>query len=476
MTRLATALAATVTLALPAAVSAGAQSVDDLVTTFTLDNGMDVVVIENHRAPVVTHMVWYKAGAADEPAGDSGVAHFLEHLLFKGTDTLEPGEFSRVVAANGGSDNAFTSQDQTAYFQRVAADRLDTMMAMEADRMVNLRLTEEDIATERNVILEERNQRTENEPGALFNEERSAALYRNHPYANPVIGWRHEIEALDLEAALEFYEANYAPNNAVLVVAGDVTPEAVRDLAEEHYGAIPANSEIVERVRPQEPPHRAERRITFRDPRVAQPYLLRSYAAPERDAGAQDKAAALVILSQLLGGGQTSVLTRELQFETPAAVYTSAFYDPTSLDDTVFGLVAVPAEGVSLRAVEDELDRVLRDFLEEGVDQEHLARIKFQLKASQVYELDNTDGLARRYGAALTSGLTVEDVRAWPEALQAVTEEDILAAAREVLVPEASVTGWVMAEEEAGPAAVPMSEAPEAAKAPAAPISAEAAR
>jgi zinc protease len=209
------------------------------VSSFTLGNGLEVVVLEDHRAPVVVHMVWYRVGAADEPPGKSGIAHFLEHLMFKSTETLESGEFSRVVAANGGTDNAFTSYDYTAYFQRVAADRLELMMEMEADRMVNLRLTPEEVDTERQVILEERNQRTENEPGALFSEQRNAAQYMNHPYGIPIIGWRHEMEGLTLEDAKAFYREHYAPNNAILIVAGDVEPEAVREMAERHYGVIP---------------------------------------------------------------------------------------------------------------------------------------------------------------------------------------------------------------------------------------------
>jgi zinc protease len=196
-------------------------------TTFTLGNGMQVVVLEDHRAPVVVHMVWYRVGAADEPAGHSGIAHFLEHLLFQGTDNLAPGELSKVVSKNGGSDNAFTSWDYTAYFQRIAADRLELVMSMEADRMRHLKLTEEDVATERNVILEERNMRTDNEPGALFNEQMRAALYMNSPYKIPIIGWRHEMEALSRQDAFDMYARYYAPNNAILVVAGDVEPEAV---------------------------------------------------------------------------------------------------------------------------------------------------------------------------------------------------------------------------------------------------------
>ncbi|MGR3270976.1 insulinase family protein [Thalassococcus profundi] len=425
---------------------AAAQGKDD-VTTFTLDNGLEVVVIEDHRAPIVVQQLWYRAGSADEPAGSSGVAHFLEHLLFKGTEKMAPGEFSKVVAANGGSDNAFTSFDYTGYYQRVAADRLELMMQMESDRMVNLQLDAEDILTERDVIIEERNTRVENDPGALFREQRNAAQYLNHRYGVPIIGWRHEMEQLDLEKALAFYRKFYAPNNAILVVAGDVTPDQVRTLAEKYYGVIPANPELGPRDRAQEPPQTSARRMTFRDARVAQPYVMRSYLAPERDPGAQEKAAALVLLADILGGGQTSVLTRKLQFDTQTAVYTSAFYDATALDDTTFGLVIVPADGVSLQEAEDALDAAVAEFIEEGVDADQLERIKFQMKASQIYARDSAEGIARKYGNALTSGLTVEDVQAWPDVLQAVTEEDILAAARDVFREERSVTGWLMSEE-----------------------------
>ena len=444
MRRLATACVALVTWALPA----HAQTIDDYVTTFTLDNGMDVVVIEDHRAPVVTNMVWYKAGSADEPPGSSGVAHFLEHLLFKDTETLAPGEFSKVVAANGGTDNAFTSYDYTGYYQRIAADRLELVMRMEADRMVNLQLDEADILTERDVIIEERNTRTENDPGALFGEQRNAALYLNHPYGTPIIGWRHEMETLNLQQALAYYEKFYAPNNAILIVAGDVLPEDVRALAEKYFGPIPANPELGERIRPQEPPQTAERRLQFKDPRVAQPYVIRSYLAPERDPGAQEKAAALSLLSEVLGGGQTSVLSKKLQFDTQIAVYAGAFYRGLSYDDTSFGLIIVPSEGVSLQEAEDALDQAVAEFLEEGIDDEQLERIKFQLKAQQIYALDNIEGIARRYGSSLTAGLTVEDVQAWPDILQATTEEDILAAAREVFNRDASVTGWLMSDTE----------------------------
>ncbi|MEQ6249811.1 pitrilysin family protein [Sulfitobacter sp. HNIBRBA3233] len=416
------------------------------VTDFTLDNGMQVVVVEDHRAPVVQHMVWYRAGSADEPKGSSGVAHFLEHLLFKATDKLEAGELSATVAANGGRDNAFTSYDYTAYFQRIAADRLDLMMEMESDRMKNIRLTPENIATERNVIIEERNQRTENSPQALFGEQMRAAQYLNHRYGTPIIGWMHEMEELDLDDALSFYDLYYSPNNAVLVVSGDVDPEEVRTLAEEHYGKIPANPALPDRLRTEEPRQNAERRVIFRDARVAQPYVMRSYLVPERDSGAQETAAALTILAEILGGGTTSYFADKLQFSEPTATYTSAWYSGVSLDDTTFGMVIVPSDGVSLADGEAALDAALAQFMQDGVDADQLERIKLQIRASEIYAQDNVDGIANRYGRALTSGLTIEDVQNWPDVLDAVTAEDIMEAAR-LLRREASVTGWLTTPE-----------------------------
>jgi zinc protease len=420
---------------------------EEAVTTFALDNGMQVVVVEDHRAPVVQHMIWYKAGSADEPKGSSGVAHFLEHLLFKATDTMASGELSATVAANGGRDNAFTSYDYTAYFQRVAADRLELMMRMESDRMRNIRLTEDNIRTERDVIIEERNQRTENNPNALFSEQMSAAQYLNHRYGVPIIGWMHEMQTLDREDALSFYELYYSPNNAILVVSGDVDPAEVRRLANQYYGVIPANPALPVRLRTEEPPQTAERRLIFRDPRVAQPYINRSYLAPERDSGEQETAAALTILAEILGGGTTSFLAEQLQFNTQIATYTGAFYRGVSLDDTTFDVVVVPQPGVSLQEAEDAMDEALKAFVEKGVDAEQLDRIKLQLRASEIYARDDVDRIANRYGQALTSGLTVEDVQAWPDILAAVTADDIMEAARNVMNRKASVTGWLMTEE-----------------------------
>jgi zinc protease len=414
------------------------------VTNFTLDNGLNVVVIEDHRAPVVVQMIWYRVGSADEPRGHSGIAHFLEHLLFKGTEKIAPNAFSGIVEAQGGDDNAFTNWDYTAYFQRIAADRLDLVMEMEADRMRNLRLTEEDVATEREVILEERAQRTDSDPGALLMEQMRAAQFMNHPYGIPIIGWRHEMEALSRDDAFSYYERFYAPNNATLVIAGDVTPEDVRALAEKHYGPIKPSDGITPRDRPQEPPQLAERRLTLADERVSEPYVFRTYLAPERDPGNQKDAAALTVLAELLGGnGQTSVLARALQFDRQVAVYSSAFYDGSSIDDATFGLAVVPAPDVSLETIEADMDKVIEDFLRNGPDPAALERIRTQVRAADIYARDNVNALARRYGEGLSIGLSIADIESWDEALAAVTEADVMAAATRVFDRRNAVTGWL---------------------------------
>lgn len=418
------------------------------VTDFRLDNGLDVVVIEDHRAPVAVQMMWYRIGAADEPPGHSGIAHFFEHLMFKATDDLAAGEFSDTVEAQGGSDNAFTSWDYTAYYQRVAADRLDLMMKLEAERMRDLQLTDEVVATERNVILEERNQRTDSDPGSLFSEQTRAAQYLNHPYGIPVIGWRHEIEQLNRADAEAFYKTYYAPNNAVLIVAGDVRPDDVRKMAEAHYGPLKPTPDIPPRLRPQEPPQLAERRLEMRDARVSEPFMMRSYLAPHRQSGNQKEAAALVYLAELLGGsGTTSLLAKKLQFEDPKAVYSYAFYDGTALDSGSFGFGLAPLPGVTPQEAEAAMDQVVADFMAAGPDPAAFARIKTQLGASEIYAQDNVEALARRYGEALSVGLTVEDIKAWPEVLQSVTPDDVMEAARKVLDRRAAVTGWLLPEE-----------------------------
>jgi zinc protease len=414
------------------------------VTQFSLPNGLAVVVIPDRRTPVVTHMLWYRVGAADEPAGKSGIAHFLEHLMFKGTAKNPAGRFSQRLAAIGGQENAFTSNDYTGYFQRVAREHLGELMEFEADRMTGLVLTDDIIVAERNVILEERNQRIENEPGARLSEQVSAAQYLNHPYHKPTIGWRHEMETLDRQDALTFYRRFYTPDNAVLVVAGDVTAEEVKALAEKTYGKIERNGTIAQRKRPQEPPQIAERRVTFADLRVTQPSFQRSYLVPSYTTAKGGEDDALDVLAHILGGGANSRFYRALVIDQRLATNAGAWYQGTSLDATRFGLYATPATGTPLEKVESAIDAVIAAFLDKGPSAEEIERAKSRMIADYVYAQDNQSTLARMYGAALTTGSTIEDVQSRPERLRAVTPEQVRDAARRYLDKRHSVTGYLI--------------------------------
>lgn len=413
--------------------------------TFTLDNGMQVVILPDHRAPVVTHMVWYKVGAADEPWGKSGLAHFLEHLMFKGTDDVPPQAFSKIVARHGGQDNAFTSYDYTAYFQRVAKDRLPLVMELEADRMADLKLTEEVVTPERLVVLEERRNRVDNDPAALFREQLQATQYLSHPYGVPVIGWAHEIAGLSLADAQRFYKEWYRPDNAILVVAGDITAEELRPLAEKYYGAIPAGDRAP-RLRPVEPPQIAARRIEMRHPQVKQPIWSRTYLAPSYTTAKPGEAEALEVLAEILGGGPTSRLYRQLLIDQKLAVSASAWYDGINLDDGRFGLSVVPRPEVTPASLDPAIEAVLREVIDKGVSAEEVERAKRRLRAATVYAQDSQQTMAQWFGAGLASGLDVADLVAWPERIAAVTPQDVQRVARAFLRPGRSVTGVLEAE------------------------------
>lgn len=412
--------------------------------TFTLDNGLQVVVVTNRRAPVVSHWVWYRVGTADSPAGKSGLPHFVEHLMFKGTDTLAPGEFSRTVARNGGTENAMTSSDFTAYFQNIAKDRLPIVMRMEADRMANLQLTDEVVLPERDVVLEERRSRVDNDPGARLNEQINAAQYLNHPYGDPIIGWFHEMETYSLEDAVAFYETWYAPNNAILIVVGDVDAAEVRPLAEATYGQIPERA-VPERARLKEPPQEAARRVILEDARVVQPSLSRSYLAPSQNQAGWQKAHALDLFAEILGGGTTSRLYRSLVVEQGLAAAAGAYYRGSSLDTSTFRVYASPRPGVDLGTLEAALDEVLRETLEDGVSEEEVVRARQRMQAESVYARDSLSGAARIFGSALTTGLTIEDVEQWPTRIGTIRVDQVNAAGREVLQIGRSVTGLLQA-------------------------------
>ena len=417
--------------------------------SFTLDNGMQVVVIENHRAPVVSHWVWYRVGSADSPPGKSGLAHFVEHLMFKGTEEIAPGDFSRTVARHGGQDNAMTSADFTAYFQNIARDRLEMVMEMEADRMANLRLQLPDVLAELDVILEERRSRVDNQPSALLGEQLNAAQYLNHPYRLPIIGWYHEIESYTKEDALAFYDEWYAPNNAILIVAGAVTADELRPLAERTYGAVSAR-EVPERSRLSEPPHILERRIELAHDRVEQPSLMRSYLAPSFATAEDGEAYALEVLAELFGSGGTSRLYRSLVVDQGIAASAGSFYRGTSLDQTTFRVHASPRPGGDLDALEAAMDAEIEKLLEDGVNAAEVARVQQRMIAEAVYARDSLTTAVRVFGGALTTGSTIEDVEAWPERIAAVTPEEVMEAARRVFDRTQSVTGRLVP---AGPSA-----------------------
>ena len=412
-----------------------------------LGNGLEVVVIPDHRAPVVTHMVWYRNGSADDPRGKSGIAHFLEHLMFKGTHKHPKGAFSTAVSELGGQENAFTGHDYTAYFQRVPREHLGAMMAFEADRMTNLVLSDEIVAPERDVVLEERRMRTDADPAAELSEAVQAALFTHHPYGTPIIGWGHEIETLGREDALAYYRRFYTPENAILIVAGDVEAAEVEALAQETYGKIAARGDAPVRNRPLEPQPRAHRLVTLSDPKVEQPSHERVFLVPSYRTAEPGVAEALEVMSHLLGGGQTSRLFRSLVVERKIAVAAGAYYMGTSLDNTRFWVYGVPVPGVSLEQFDKAMDEELAVFAANPPQEADLARTKTRLIADAVYAQDSQAALARWYGAALATGESIAQIASWPDRIDAVTALDVQNAAKKWLDKRRAVTGFLLPED-----------------------------
>jgi zinc protease len=420
---------------------------------FTLANGLQVVVVPNHLTPVVVQAVAYKVGAADGLPGKNGIAHFLEHLMFKGTKTLTPGQFSMDIDKRGGNDNAYTTQDVTIYHQEIAKEHLDLVMSMEADRMVNLQLTDPIVLPERDVIIQERLERTDNEPGARLNEAMNAALYLNHPYRLPVIGFRHEMEQYTTEDAIAFYHRFYAPNNAVLVIGGDVTVEEVRKLAEKNFGPIAAH-DAVKRERLQEPPAIAARRLTLADERVRQPYLLRRYLVPslhsvesttsEKDTALRAEPYALVVLSEILGGGSAGRLYLDMVVKQKSALGAGADYDGNDLDLDTFTFYGTPRQGGDMAALETSMDAEIAKLLKDGVTDAELADAKQRLQIGAIKARDSIGGPTFLIAEALAKGRKLEDVQAWPERIAAVTRDDVMVAAKKYLRVENSVTGTLL--------------------------------
>jgi zinc protease len=414
------------------------------VSDFKLDNGLELVVIPDHRAPVVTHMVWYKVGSADETPGKSGLAHFLEHLMFKGTAKHPPGEFSQVVAHIGGQENAFTSFDYTGYFQRVPSSQLKTVMDFEADRMTGLQLTDALVLPEREVILEEQNQRVGNNPRARLTEQIEAALFLNHPYGKPVIGWRQEMEHLSREDAIAFYKRFYGPNNAIVVIAGDIDSPQALAFAKDTYGKVAQRADIPPRIRPQEPPPVAVRSLTMADPRVEMPVLQRDYLVPSFQTAKAGESEALEVLAHILGSGNNSRMYQTLVVQQKIAVAAGAWYESGAVDQAKFGVYASPGEGITLPQLERAVDRVIASVANDGISDSELTRTKTRLIADAVYAHDSQQSMARWYGEALATGSSVADVESWPDRMRKVTAEQVREAAREWLAKQRSVTGYLV--------------------------------
>ena len=423
--------------------------------SFNLANGLQVVVIENHRSPVVAQMLFYRAGGADAPVGKSGIAHFLEHLMFKGTPSVPDGDFSRRISRLGGMDNAYTTQDYTAYHQTIARQHLPIIMQMEADRMTNLILRESEVLSERDVIIEERRQRVDDDPSGRLQEMMQAALFLNHPYRLPVLGWEHEMHGLTRADAFDFYRLWYAPNNAILVIAGDTTLAEVKALAERDFGPIPRRV-LPARQRLSEPPVFAARRVILRDPDVQQATWQRIYIAPtERDKPA-GQSAALDVLGEILAGGPTSRLYRHLVIEQALAVDVDAGYNGVALDYGQFSIAAAPQLGADTQKLEDAIDGEIATLLDKGVSAQELADAKARLAADAIKARDSLRGPAEIVGSGLAVGSTLAEIQSWPERVASVSADDVLRAAVKVLKhKENSVTGLLLPESPTGAGAQP---------------------
>lgn len=431
-------------LTLLATAGAAAAKVFD-PKTYTLSNGLELVVVPNHRAPVVHQMLWYRVGSVDEAPGQSGLAHYLEHLMFKGTKTMPPGGFSKAVAAVGGQDNAFTSFEYTAYFAIVPKSFLPRLMEMEADRMENLTISPEQAKPELDVVLAERRQRTDDNPDGRFNEKFSQKIYGKHPFGRPIIGWKPEVSQMNAELAKAFYDRWYAPNNAQLVVAGDVEPEAVRDLAEQYFGKVPAKTLP---VRPDNrklfTPRRQPGRFVLRDPDVQQQSIERHVIAPSYHDAKGNDAYALEVLEQILGGGTVGRLYQTLVAERKVATEVSVGYDALSRDLGSFSIgLTLPPAG-NTKTAEAALDTLLRQVAQDGVTQAEVDLAIKRLREQAIFTRDHLMTAGYAFGQQWASGRTVEDVEEWPERIAAVTRADVNRVAKALFSQRGFMTGLLL--------------------------------
>lgn len=398
---------------------------------FTLANGMQVVVIPNHRTPVVTHMLWVKAGGADNLPGQSGMAHYFEHLMFKGTPNLAAGEYSKTIKTLGGNDNAFTGADYTAYFESVAVKNLEKVMAMEADRFQNLAPPPEHFASEKSVVLEERRQRTDNDPRALFGEQVYATLFINHPYGTPVIGWMDEIKSYEWPDVKKYYDAWYAPNNMVLVISGDITADELKPLAEKYYGPL-QRRDVPKRVRPAVPPAIAHTDIILKHAQVHQPLFYKVYIAPT-EAKSRKDSLALQVLADILDGGPATRLYSHLVVQQKKAVDVSFSYDANALDYGTISIDVTPAQGVTPQEAGALLEKEIQAVIEQGVTDTDVKSAIQRLQDQAIFARDSIAGPAMIFGGAITTGSNVADIENWPEDIGKVTAEDVKSAAQKYL-------------------------------------------
>ncbi|MBI3677223.1 MAG: insulinase family protein [Proteobacteria bacterium] len=415
---------------------------DDKVFQFALQNGMQVLVIPDHRAPVVTEMLWFRVGSVDDPPGVSGLAHFFEHMMFRGTKTVPGDQFSKIVARNGGEDNAFTTHDYTCFYEQIAKDRLRVAMGLEADRIANLDLSDENVRTERDVVMEERRMRTDNDPQALLVEQMHAALHLSHPYGRPVIGWPDDIRRIGRTEARDFYLHHYAPNNAVLIVAGDVTKEDVRTAAEAEFGKVQAR-DLTPRWDFSQPARLGETRLVATRGDVKVPLFLRFYRVPSYPEAKPGEAEALETLAQLVGGDASSMLYKSLVVDRKIAISAGASYDGYARDDGEFTVYAVPRPGVRLDQLEQAVDAILKAYMATAPRPDELERAKTQLVASATYQRDSQFELASAYGSALSVGLTIDDVQEWPARIKAVTGDAVKRAAASDLDKREAVSAYL---------------------------------
>ena len=409
---------------------------------YILENGLEIIVLENNRVPAIAHSIWYKVGSADEPNGKSGIAHFLEHLMFKGTNKLKPGEFSQIVSINGGKENAFTSKNYTGYFQLIHKSKLELIMSLEADRMKNIKLLEKEFENEKTVVLEERYSRVDDNPSALLSEQINAALYMNHPYRKPIIGWEHEIKNLNLDDVMKFYEKYYAPNNAIIVICGDVNLDDAVKIAKKYFGPIKP-SKIEKRAWTNEPTQHAPRKITLNSKNTAIPVFQRHYLVPTYTKSKKESLT-LEVFSEIFGNSSTGMLFDEFVKNKKLAASASAYYYPDGFGHTSFTISIIPKKNVNLEEIEIHLDEYLNKIKKKAFNKEEVQKIKKRLVNATIFAQDSLYMGMRIFGSSLTTGYSLKEITAWPKDISKISTNDLQNFVPNIFNKKNSVTGYLL--------------------------------